>query len=433
MVFLERLMQWFGRSPQFILKTNDRKYTKHQTSGCLQMNNTQGALQNPPPLASQQSNDPFSFGAASEVPASLPQDSFPAEGLANQQKYVYAGMVALALALLFGFYQIFVNDYNPIDGFLNLLSPDEEEPPTIVTDPQPAPVEAPPEEDPIEVPVQGNPYWILPNINLTQSAGNVGPAWTLDQEALIREGLSHTFVYQHYKSVQDIRRVRWAGSESSLKQALTAKKFWTRMFAAIGLAERSFSVLLSDLDKSLEGERSELIAGFFERFVQKPNAGQSYIFRQIVRLVDARCRMILIEGIAKSKDELSFLYLYAASQDPNPKVQAKGMKYLKKYQVSAQQQSLAEQMLQGKISAKSYLKEINLKAAVRYPNDEVVPLKTKDLGGNMVTESDIEQQMSDFKNDPGDIEFFNADNSDVFEVKDSKNQNNSQNTTDSNK
>ncbi len=398
------------------------------------MNETKGALQIAPSLPAEHTEDPFSFGEASQIPASLPQESLPAEGMADKLKGVYAGLGVLALAAVFGLYQIFVNDYNPIDGLLNLLGLAEEDvPPPIVVDTEPTPVETPPEEDPIEAPVQGNPYWILPNVNLTQSASDLGVAWSLDQEAATREGLSNPFVYQHYKAVQDIRRARWAGSEWGLKQALTAKKFWTRMFAAIGLAERSFSVLLSDLDKSLEGERSELVAGFFERFVQKPNAGQSYIFRQIIRLVDARCRLILIDGIAKSNDDLTFLYLYAASQDPNPKVQAKGLKYLKKYQTSAQQQNLADQMVQGKISGKSYLKEINLVATVRYPSDAHHPSETKDKGGKIVTEGDIDLQMSEFKNDPGDIEFFDSDNSEVFEVNDSKNPKKSQNPKDSNK
>jgi hypothetical protein len=168
-------------------------------------------------------------------------------------------------------------------------------------------------------PISGNPYWALPNTLVgTKPLRRV---WSSEDEESWRGGFSHRFSYQRLKTVQLIRRNRAFGSEAILWEALGDKKAWTRLFAAIGLAEFGVPIANKVLLRAIKGERSELVSGFFERFAKKPNPGVAYVMRQVVRLLDADGRLVCIRGLWNTRDPYRDLYMAAATLDPSPKIQ----------------------------------------------------------------------------------------------------------------
>jgi hypothetical protein len=165
-----------------------------------------------------------------------------------------------------------------------------------------------------------NPYWELPN----RIVGNQEPAgriWSSDEEIAFRAGLNHVFTYQQHKAVMDVRKLKLRGSDAILWEALQNRKFWTRIWAAIGLAEFNNEVSIETLEGVIEKARSELIATFLERLQHKPNPGQVFIARQLVKILDERGRISALKVIHKSNDKLKDLYLTAATVDPGKKVQ----------------------------------------------------------------------------------------------------------------
>src|SRR5690606_20987690 len=115
------------------------------------------------------------------------------------------------------------------------------------------------------------------------------------------------------KAVMEVRERRLQGSEAILWDALEAPKFWTRMFAAIGLAEFNFEVSVSQLEGVLRRERSELIANFFERFVRQNTPAERFVMRQMIRLLDERGRLVVLRALQAGRDDLRSLYLIAAT------------------------------------------------------------------------------------------------------------------------
>jgi len=360
--------------------------------------------------------NPFTFSPTS-IPNSLGVPStgaVPLETGSSSRNAAVAAVIVLLIAIFFALYQFVADDSPSLESFKSLFSwglsgnQEREAPAPKPSVPPVTPVVKPPA---VQVkPVEGNPYWILPNVNLAEDPrpATKGSAWSMAEEAAVREGLAHPFVYQHYKAVQDIRSRRWLGSEVELKKALKARKFWTRMFAAVGLAEFGYTVRLLDLDQALKNERSELISGFFQRFVEKPDAGQTYLFRQVIRLVDARSRLILLEGIAVRKDPLSGLYLFAGTKDKNPKVQALSARLFARQKAGDLDIKRYEQVVKGELGGNAFLAQIG---AVR-PERTAADRNAAPQEGltKMVTDADIDQEQDQEINammeDLGDVEVY---------------------------
>ncbi len=177
---------------------------------------------------------------------------------------------------------------------------------------------APVKNNTAEIPA--NPYWELPN-RIIGAQKPPGRIWSSDEEIAFRSGLNHMFTYQQHKAVMDIRKLKLSGSDAILWESLQNKKFWTRIWAAIGLAEFNNEVSLETLEGVVEKARSELIATFLERLQQNPNPGQVFIARQLVKILDERGRLSALKVIYKSNDKLRDVYLAAATVDPSKKVQ----------------------------------------------------------------------------------------------------------------
>lgn len=178
--------------------------------------------------------------------------------------------------------------------------------------------------------IEGNPYWHLPN-SIDGGAAPLGHLWTPDEEERLRASMAHRFSYQRWRTVQDVRQKRLRGSEVILWTGIQDKKFWTRAYAAIGLAEMNIPITLTSLDGVLQDARSELISGFFERFTKRCNPGQCYVLRAALRLMDGPGRLVALRGIANSRDRYRQLYLAAATLDPEPGVQKWVKNYLSQF------------------------------------------------------------------------------------------------------
>ncbi len=169
-----------------------------------------------------------------------------------------------------------------------------------------------------------NPYWILPS----RITGEIKPPsrpWNSLEENDLRTMFSSEFNYQHFKAMQEIREKRLKGSDALLMDALNEKKLWLRMTALIGLSEMGYDVPLFWLEKALgnDAKNKKLkarVANYFARFEDSATAGEKQILRIAVRITHGAARLNILKALANNSDELTPLYLSAASYDPYPKI-----------------------------------------------------------------------------------------------------------------
>jgi len=245
-------------------------------------------------------------------------------------KLVVVALLALLLIAVAGFagYEYFVNERDPITTVMNYFGVGKGDS-VEATQPKKGKksrkLAAPTFSEPKPVKksmgtIPANPYWELPN-RIVGMQSPPGRIWSSDEESTFRAGLNHTFTYQQHKAVMDVRKLKLSGSDAILWEALENKKFWTRIWAAIGLAEFNNEVSLETLENVVEKARSELIATFLERLQKNLNPGQVFIARQLVKILDERGRLSALKVIYKSNDKLRDVYLAAATVDPGKKVQ----------------------------------------------------------------------------------------------------------------
>jgi hypothetical protein len=337
----------------------------------------------------------------------------------QKQNPIVVGLAALlGLGIIYGTYEYTVNDVNILDTVsqqLSTLLNGEEEAETVEVAPPPvkpaavAPVEAAPAVVPTPESlgvVPGNPYWHLPN-SIAGYPSAPSRSWTPEEEETWRGGLSHRFVYQHFKTVMDVRKRHLSGSESILWDAMQDSKFWTRMQAAIGLAEFNIPVATEQLEQALGQERSELVANFFERFVQKSTAAQRFIMRQSIRLLDERGRLVVLRALSREKDKYRALYLIAATQDPGPHVQRWVQKNLGSLHLQPTQEDLLLKIVRGELAAESVFSTAPVK---KHDEPKKVSLEA---GATSPDATNTKQtDFEDFKDSIGDVEFYNEDPSD---------------------
>lgn len=164
-----------------------------------------------------------------------------------------------------------------------------------------------------------NPYIGLPN-RFIGDVPLLGRTWSPQEESVWHEGISHEFTWQHLKTVKDVISERLTGSDAILWEALEDDKFWTRMWAVIGLADFGIEINNNTVLKALRDERPSLITNFFKRFRNKSTPGQRYIMRYAVRNVNPNTRRVIFEALLNANDDLSAIYLVAATLDQDTKV-----------------------------------------------------------------------------------------------------------------
>ncbi len=263
----------------------------------------------------------------------------------------------------------------------------------------------------------GNPYWSLPNKMLGKET-ELNRTWTAEEEETWRAGLAHKFTYQRYKTVLEVRQRLLKGSEAILWDALQDKKMWTRGFAAVGIAEFNVEISLQSLETAIGKARSELVADFFERFIKKPNPGQAFVLRQVVRLLDEKGRLIALRGIANSKDDLRELYLAAATQDPGRHVRRWASNYLFEHPMNPDHYNDLIEVVSGERDG-SYL------------TDGIGPTKADPKGKkkalHLATDEDLDKELAEFEKAGGDVEIYDEEgpqgektDPDTFEYQDAQ-------------
>lgn len=335
-------------------------------------------------------------------------------GSSKMPLIVLAGLL-VAVGGWFAF-ETFVAERDPfatLKGYVDLVMGHETavDDPVLPRQPKARPVtktvtEAPVAPPPATAAVAGNPYWTLPNKILGPSIP-MKRAWAPEEEETLRAGLSHHFAYQRYKTVMDIRQRRLIGSDAVLWDAMQDKKLWTRMFAAIGLAEFNVEISLQSLEGAMNGARSELLADFFERFMRKPKAAELFVMRQVVRLLDEKGRLIVLQAIANSHDSLRDVYLMAATQDPGARVQSWIARQLGRHPISVTKQAELLAVVNGTVDGgylvsgmKAPLAPLSRATATNAPTSPMdAPLTS-------ASEEDLEKEMQQFQTSDGDVEFY---------------------------
>lgn len=242
-------------------------------------------------------------------------------------------VLVLAVLLLVGIagagWFVYTSETDPVAMVMNLFGGGEQEtvatskaPPVKVSDTKEAAADSlVRHESTNERVIDGNPYWYLPN-GLDATTSPLKRTWTPEEEEQFRSGMAHPYTYQRFKTVKDVLAARLRGSEAILWDALNQPKFWTRMWALVGLAEFNIPVSLQVVEETIGAERSELVADYFERFVRKSSSGQRYIMRQAVRLLEEKARVNILKSLERANDSYRDLYVVAATMDPGRQVQA---------------------------------------------------------------------------------------------------------------
>ena len=216
-------------------------------------------------------------------------------------------------------YEYFVNDHNPL---ASLMGEDLPEVPASTRKPRiKAEVANTTEAINLEpqAPSPYGPYAYLPNpLESTRLASS--RTWTAAEEETWRGGLSHRFNYQRYRTVLDVVGMKLAGSEAILWNALEEKKLWTRMRAAMGLADFGVVISTTVVEKALGKARPEAVEGYFKRFVAFASPGERYVMREAMKVVPPIAKVVILEALNKWDDSYRDIYFAAASRDESPVV-----------------------------------------------------------------------------------------------------------------
>ena len=170
-----------------------------------------------------------------------------------------------------------------------------------------------------EVDYRDNPYWGLPN-DFAEKLDKPIETWTVEQEDAWRENLSSKFIWQKYKTLDEIKDARLAGSEILLWDLVGERKLWLRLKALMALADFGEKVSIKDvLDASIDARPSTL-ANFVKRFRQKSSVGELFVLRQLIRIMDQKGRFEVLRVLAERSDIYTDLYLVAGAMDPEEKI-----------------------------------------------------------------------------------------------------------------
>ncbi len=261
---------------------------------------------------------------------------------------------------------------------------------------KPAPVVTPQPSGP-----PANPYWALPNIK--PAIPPLGPSWSAQDEEIYRAGMTHRFNYQKYKAVVSVRRGRLAGSETILREAMGEPKLWTRMQAAFGLVEMGVDFDLAMTRRLIADAKSWQIHNYVKRLQKQPAQAELFVLRQMVRLVDERTRLLILQILHQHHDPLAGLYLTAAAYDPGQRVNGWAKGVMAEGMIAANDLEHYQRVVMGIESYRAPLLAVAPKPAVT-TQAKTTEYTVEKIAGEMLgapsriaTDEDI-----------GDIEFFDS-------------------------
>jgi hypothetical protein len=166
------------------------------------------------------------------------------------------------------------------------------------------------------------PYAALPNPAVVQLP-NRNPRITDSEGDTYRARLKHPYVYQHYRTVMELASKRELGSQDILTKALEDTQYWTRMRAAIALADMGVAIDRHTMRNVIADARSDLQANFFKRFENGAvTAGVFHVGRAAISLMDPKGRLQVLKVLNRESTQERHLYVYTAQQDPSEKIQA---------------------------------------------------------------------------------------------------------------
>jgi hypothetical protein len=136
-----------------------------------------------------------------------------------------------------------------------------------------------------------------------------------------RAGVEHKFPYQHFRTVEEMRAFRAAGSEPILRKALGDKSLWVRMTAAFALVESGIPLMASEVEQAVgRRERANLLSGYFQRFTRQNNIAERYVLKFALPLVPEAARIDILRGLVNAGDPDAELFVIAGSFDASPRV-----------------------------------------------------------------------------------------------------------------
>jgi hypothetical protein len=136
-----------------------------------------------------------------------------------------------------------------------------------------------------------------------------------------RAGVEHKFPYQHFRTVEEMRAFRAAGSEPILRHALGDRSLWVRMTAAFALVESGVPLMASEVEQAVgRRERANLLNGFFQRFTRQNNIAERYVLKFALPLVPDAARIDILTGLVNAGDPDAELFVIAGSFDASPRV-----------------------------------------------------------------------------------------------------------------
>lgn len=270
-----------------------------------------------------------------EAPAMPPPETFftgslvhtiEAEAAPRKPWLVYAAVAILVIAG-----SLLIIDESTKTSFLTIVTG---ETPTEALPPRPKrkPIAAQPAA--AEDNLVANPYWNLPNPNSVAVPPQMR-TWSRDEETQWSRALKDQRYYQRAKAIEQVRQNPLEGNALILKAGLDQKKFWTRMSAALGLAERGIVLTADDAEKIVASTRDSLIRNYLERFQRPLSEAEKHVLRHLIKLVDAPARQKILQGLVLTPDPLTDLILVAAQTDPDSDIQNFASQQIKLRQVAA--------------------------------------------------------------------------------------------------
>lgn len=172
-----------------------------------------------------------------------------------------------------------------------------------------------------------DPYLAIPNVidrqaldamNQTRRFMSVseGQGW--------QAAVAHKFPYQHYRAVEEMRKLRTKGSESILRSAMTGDaKLWVRMAAALALVESGELLTASEVERAVigaAGVRRQLLSSYFKRFEGNNNLAERYVLKFALPLVPPAGRVSILKALVNAGDPDADLYTIAGSFDESIRV-----------------------------------------------------------------------------------------------------------------
>lgn len=193
-----------------------------------------------------------------------------------------------------------------------------------------------------------SPYDRLPNpLEIEVSAGEkLSP----DQESRWRNGLSHPFNYQRFRTVQEARLSRMKGSEFILNDALAQGKFWTRMEALLGMVELGQEIEPESMRTAVGDARPPLVANYFRRFRRSSDELAQHVQRAALGAAPERARLVILENLSQRRGPINDLFLVAGSKDPDSRVRAFAEQELSRQAPSAELMAQYEQYQSGALT-----------------------------------------------------------------------------------